>query len=273
MDLMKRLDQIEKAIRKSYTKEIDTAIILGTGLGSSFPDLDVDITLPYKEIEGFPHSTAPSHKGELILGTLEGKNVAIMSGRFHLYEGYSPKEIALPIYNFKRLGAKQLIITNAAGSLNPEYPAASVMMITDHFNLTGINPLIGDNIDELGDRFPDMSNAWDKDLQEKALAVAKNINEDIYKGIYGFVLGPSLETSAERRFLRSAGGDAVGMSTVMENIVANHCNLPCLGFSAITNKATGGEDQQEDTLEEILENALTAGKKITKIVQAYLALS
>ncbi len=272
MDILQRLDKIENSIRKHYTKNIDTALILGTGLGDAFADMEVEAVLAYKDIEGFPHSTAPSHKGELVLGRLQGHNIALMNGRFHLYEGWSPKDIALPIYALKKLGSKQLIITNAAGSLNPEYDEASVMIIKDHINFQGVNPLVGDNIDEIGDRFPDMSNPWDKDLQEKALIAASQINEKVNTGIYAATLGPVLETSAERRFFRMAGCDAVGMSTVMENIAANHCSLPCLGLSAITNKATGGEDQQEDTLEDILQNALVAGQKISRIVNAFLKI-
>jgi purine-nucleoside phosphorylase len=193
-----------------------------------------------------------------------------MQGRVHLYEGRSAAAVALPVYLLKALGALRLVVTNAAGALNPEFAPGDVMLIEDHLNFTGHNPLTGPNDDALGLRFPDMSRAYDPDLRERALAVAKARKIPLRRGIYAGIAGPSLETSAERRWLRSTGADAVGMSTVLEVIAARHAGLATLGLSAITNSATGGSDQQPDSIEEVLENAGVAGATISRLLDRLL---
>ena len=193
-----------------------------------------------------------------------------MQGRLHLYEGWSPQEIAFPIRLAKVLGATKLLVTNAAGSLNPAFDPSDVMMITDHMNFTGHNPLIGPHDDALGVRFPDMSNAYDHIVQRHIRGAFKRNNIAMQEGIYAGITGPSLETSAERRYLRQLGGDAVGMSTVMEVIVAKQCGFQVAGLSAISNKAHGGPDQQSDTIEEVLETAAIAGQKILTVLPALI---
>lgn len=246
---------------------IDTIIILGSGLS----DLSIQGTtlikkIPYQDIPGLTQSTAPSHAGELgVYQTLAGKFIAVCAGRHHLYEGYSAQQVCTLIYVLNQIGAHKLIITNAAGALNESYRPGEVMIINDHINFTGQNPLIGQD-DSFGMRFPDMSDAYNRALLSGASGIAQDNNIHVHHGIYAGVTGPSLETSAERRMLRTLGADAVGMSTVMEVIAAKHCGMSVIGLSAITNLALGNKDQQPDTIEEVLENAATAGVSIKKII-------
>lgn len=249
---------------------VDTAIILGSGLGGLADAVQNRINVPYAAITGFPTSTAPGHQGQLVFGQLHGCAVVLMQGRVHLYEGWQPQDIALAIYLLHRVGAKRLIVTNASGALNPAYAPGQVMAISDHLNFTGLNPLTGPNDDAIGVRFPDLSRAYDAALLALARQTATEINQPLHEGIYAGVAGPSLETSAERRFFRAAGADVVGMSTVLEVIAAAHVGLPVLGLSAICNAATGGPDQQPDTIEEVLENAAISGTKIMAILTALL---
>ncbi|MCG6115911.1 MAG: purine-nucleoside phosphorylase [Mesorhizobium sp.] len=246
---------------------VEIAMILGSGLGHLATAVEEPLVIPYGEIEGFPVSTAPGHKGQLVIGRLCGKRVAIMEGRLHLYEGWSPRDIALAVYLLGRLGARTLIVTNAAGGLNPDYGAGEVMLISDHLNFTGVNPLTGPNDDAIGLRFPDLSRAYDPDLLAKAHAAAQSAGIAVHEGIYIGLTGPSLETSAERRYFRSTGGDAVGMSTVTETIAAVHAGMKVIGISAITNAATGGPEQQPDTIEDVLANAAISGRKIDALLQ------
>jgi purine-nucleoside phosphorylase len=245
---------------------VEIGLILGSGLGALARGVEDAVVIPSSEIAGLPASTAPGHAGRLVTGRLAGRRVALMEGRLHLYEGWSAQEIALPVYLLKRLGALRLIVTNAAGALDPGLRPGEVMLIEDHLNFTGANPLTGRNDDRLGLRFPDMSRAYDPDLRARALAAAEACAVPLRRGIYAGIAGPSLETSAERRWLRAAGADAVGMSTVLEVIAANHAGLPVLGLSAITNAATGGPDQKPDTIEEVLENAARAGHAIAALL-------
>jgi len=242
------------------------ALVAGTGLGPILDDITPVARIPYDRITGFPRSTAPSHKGELILGHLHGCAVVAQSGRFHLYEGWSPEDIVLPVYVLRALGATHLVVTNAAGALNPDYRVGDAVLIADHLNFIGAHPLKGPNDDRLGVRFPDMSNVYDRALRQAARAAATTRATPLHEGIYAAVHGPEFETSAERRFLRLAGGDLVGMSTVLEVIAAAHAGMATLGFSAVTNVATGGPGQQPDTLEEVLANAGAGGDKIRRIV-------
>lgn len=243
------------------------ALVTGTGLGPLLSKIDVCARIPYGDIPGFPRSTAPGHKGEFVLGHLGGQPVIAQNGRFHLYEGWSPADIVLPVYIMRALGAQNYVVTNAAGGLNPAFKVAEPVLISDQLNFTGHTPLSGPNDDDLGPRFPDMSRAFCPDLRAAVLAKDPNLQTGIYAGIKG----PEFETSAERRFLAMAGGDLVGMSTVQEVIAANHVGLRVLGFSVVTNSATGGPDQQPDTIEEVLEMAAIGAGKVQKILMTLLA--
>lgn len=250
---------------------VDTALILGSGLGGLADTVEGRVTVPYGQIAGFPVSTAPGHQGQLVFGRLFGRDVVMMQGRVHLYEGWQPQDIALAVYLLARLGARRLIVTNAAGALNPAYGPGEVMAIADHLNFTGLNPLTGPNDEAIGVRFPDLSRAYAPDLLALARTAAAQSAVKLHEGIYAGVAGPSLETSAERRFFRAAGADAVGMSTVLEVIAAAHVGLPVLGLSAITNSATGGPDQQPDTIEDVLAHAAISGTKIMAILARLMA--
>jgi purine-nucleoside phosphorylase len=265
-----RLDAAHASIAARVGAPCDTAIVLGSGLGH-LADAVVNPTfIPYGEIAGFPVSTAPGHKGQLVIGDLFGRRTVLMQGRVHLYEGWAPQDVAQVIYLLGRLDPKQLIVTNAAGALNPDYRPGDVMLIEDHLNFTGLNPLTGPNDEAIGVRFPDLSRAYDPGLRGVTSKAADAARVSLRKGIYVGVAGPSLETSAERRYYRAAGADAVGMSTVLEVIAAAHIRLPVIGLSAITNEATGGPDQQPDTIEEVLANAAIAGKKIGAVLAKLL---
>jgi purine-nucleoside phosphorylase len=245
------------------------AVVLGSGLGGIADTIQEPVVVKYSEIPGFPVSTAPGHKGELIFGKIYGKDVVAMNGRFHYYEGYSMKEVTFPIRVFQLLGVKYLFITNAAGGLNPEFDVGVPMIITDHINFMGDNPLIGPNVEEWGPRFPDMSEPYSKELSKLAYEIAKEEGIKIYEGVYVAVAGPNFETPAELRMLRHFGADAVGMSTVPEVIVANHGGIKVLGISAITDRAVP-DDLKPLTAEEVLEIAEKTGQKIAKIISKVL---
>lgn len=270
----KQID-IEAAIasvkqQTSIDCSVDVALVLGSGLGSLVDTFKVTEKISYENINGFAHSTAPSHQGNLILASFEGLKVAVFQGRFHMYEAWSPKHASLPVALSHGLGAKQIIITNAVGALNPDFEAGEIMSVTDHINLTGCSPLIGINDDSIGPRFPDMSQAYDQSLRAIADEVFNQQSIKLHQGIYVGVMGPELETSAQRRYLRQIGGDAVGMSLVMETIAANHCGLKVLALSAITNSATGAADQQVDTIEEVLATAEVCAQKLAQTLPLIL---
>jgi purine-nucleoside phosphorylase len=265
-----RLERAHASIRDRVGASCDLAIMLGSGLGQLADAVTDTTAIPYAEIDGFPVSTAPGHKGQLVIGTLFSRRVVIMQGRLHLYEGWAPRDIALAVYLLQRLGAGVLMVTNASGGLNPDFGAGDVMLIEDHLNFTGTSPLIGPNDDAIGLRFPDQSRLYDPDLRRLAIDAAARAKTAIRRGIYCGVNGPELETSAERRFFRSAGGDAVGMSTVMEVIAANHAGMKVLGLSAVANAATGGPDQQPDTIESVFAAAAICGEKIAAILKELL---
>ena len=246
------------------------AIILGSGLGGLADDVAVEAVFPYADLPDFPVSTVAGHAGQLVLGTLAGKNVVVMQGRFHYSEGYPMAQIVLPVRVMQALGAEILLVTNAAGGLNPDFDPGDVMLITDHINMMGDNPLRGPNLDELGPRFPDMTNAYDPALRKLALRVAAAKNIPLRQGTYTAWAGPTFETKAERRFLRLIGGDAVGMSTVPEVIAANHAGMRVLGMSAITNKATGSADQQPDDHQHVLAMAKVAGEKLVRLLRSII---
>ena len=263
---LEKIAQAKKMIQEHIPDPVEVLMILGTGLGGIVDQMDLDHALNYKDISGFPVSTAPSHAGRLVFGQFGGQRVAIMQGRLHLYEGWSARDIAFPLRVANALGVRKLVVTNAAGSLNAAFDPGDVMMITDHMNFTGHNPLIGPHDDTFGLRFPDMSDAYDSVVQKHIRQAFDKNALPLREGIYAGITGPSLETSAERRFLRQSGGDAVGMSTVMEVIAAKQCGFQVAGLSAISNKADGGPDQQPDTIEEVLEIAALAGSKILKVL-------
>ena len=265
-DELEKIAQAKKMIQEHIPDPVEVLMILGTGLGGIVDQMDLDHALHYKGIPGFPVSTAPSHAGRLVFGQFGGQHVAIMQGRLHLYEGWSARDIAFPLRVANALGVRKLVVTNAAGSLNAAFDPGDVMMITDHMNFTGHNPLIGPHDDTFGLRFPDMSDAYDSVVQKHIRQAFDKNALPLREGIYAGITGPSLETSAERRFLRQSGGDAVGMSTVMEVIAAKQCGFQVAGLSAISNKADGGPDQQPDTIEEVLEIAALAGSKILKVL-------
>jgi len=265
-----RLNAARASIADRMGAPCETAIVLGTGLGQLADAVSDPVFIPYAEIAGFPVSSAPSHKGRLVIGDLFGRRTVMMQGRVHLYEGWSARDIALAIYLLKAFGPKRLVITNAAGGLNPAFEAGSVMLIDDHVNLTGQSPLIGPNDDEIGLRFPDMTRAYDPALREQAVAAAAAAGVKLNRGIYLGLTGPALETSAERRYFRTTGADALGMSTVIETIAAVHAGLPVLGFSAITNPATGAPGEAPDTIEGVIANAEISGRKIEAILTKLL---
>lgn len=218
-------------------------LILGSGLGVLADHIEGAASIPYKEIPYFPQSTVEGHAGELLIGTLNGASVVLMKGRFHMYEGYGPEMTAFPVRVMKELGVKTLLVTNAAGGINTSYQPGDLMLISDHINLTGTSPLTGHNDNELGPRFPDMSQAYSRKLRELARKTAEQKQIPLQEGVYVGLLGPSYETPAEIRMLRTLGGDAVGMSTVSEVIVARHAGLEVLGISCISNMASGILDQ------------------------------
>lgn len=263
------IQEAAAAIRSRWDKKPDVGIVLGSGLGALAERIDADVAIPYEEIPYFARSTVESHAGKLILGTLEGKRVVAMQGRFHYYEGFTPKQIVFPIRVMKALGVEMLIVSNACGGLNPQFRPGDVMFIEDHINLLGMNPLIGPNDDRLGPRFPDMLEPYSHELIEKARKAALENGIHTYTGVYVAVAGPNFETRAEYRFLRGIGADVVGMSTVPEVIVAVHSGMKVLGISIITDM--GLPDSLEPTSHEVIvANANKAEAKMTAIVAGFL---
>jgi purine-nucleoside phosphorylase len=226
-------------------------LVLGSGLGGFADEFSEAMRIPYANIPSFPRSTAIGHAGQMVLGKVGDVAVAAMQGRVHLYEGYAPQEVAFPIRVFGRMGIRALILTNAAGGINLEYKQGALVVITDHINLQGHNPLVGPNDDRFGPRFPDMTQAYWKPYREIALRAARNLGKTLYQGVYAGLLGPSYETPAEIRYLRTIGADLVGMSTIPEVIVARHMGLKVLAISCVTNMAAGISDEvlnHEDVL-------------------------
>src|SRR5437016_13524182 len=265
-------EQIEAAvafIRRAWKGTPHAGIILGTGLGSLVTHIQEEASLEYEEIPHFPTSTAISHRGRLVCGKLAGLPVVAMEGRFHMYEGYPLNQITLPVRVMKALGAKLLVVSNACGGMNPYYKCGDIMLIDDHINLLGDNPLIGINDDRLGPRFPDMCEPYDHQLIDRALEVARRENIVAHRGVFVAVPGPNLETRAEYRFLRMIGADVVGMSTVPEVIVAVHAGLKTIGFSIITDMCLP-DALEPAVLEEIIAVANTAEKKLRVLVLGVL---
>ncbi|WP_022764630.1 purine-nucleoside phosphorylase [Butyrivibrio sp. XPD2006] len=260
-----KLLKCKEAVRKVTDFEPDVALVLGSGLGGFAENIKIETEIPYSDIPGFPVSTVPGHAGKFIFGYLGDKKIVCMKGRIHFYEGYNISDVVLPARLMKMLGAKILFLTNAAGGLGEGFGAGDLMLITDHISIFAPNPLIGPNLDELGPRFPDMSNVYKKDLQDVIRAVAKENGIDLKEGVYCQCTGPSFESPAEIKMLAKLGVSAVGMSTVNEAIAANHMGMRICGVSCISNLAAGisGEPLSH---EEVQEAADKAAPLFTKLV-------
>jgi purine-nucleoside phosphorylase len=263
------VDAAARVVRDRWAGRPTVGIILGTGLGALAEEIDAEATIPYLDLPHFPHSTVESHKGQLVCGTLAGRSVVAMEGRFHLYEGYTPAQVTFPIRVMKELGCRYLIVSNAAGGMNPLFARGDLVVIDDHINLMGVNPLVGPNDDRLGPRFPDLIEPYDRALQDLALKAALEANVVAHRGVYVGVVGPNLETRAEYRMLRAAGADVVGMSTVPEVLVAVHAGLRVLGFSIVTDLCLP-DALQPVRIEEILAVAREAEGKLRTIVRRVL---
>jgi purine-nucleoside phosphorylase len=254
------------AIRARSDVEPLVAVILGTGLGGLAEEVQVDTSIPYGEIPHFPLPTVESHQGRLLLGTLGGTPMVAMQGRFHRYEGYSLKEVTFPVRVMRLLGARFLVVSGASGGMNPLWAPGELVLLDDHINLLGDNPLLGPNLDELGPRFPDMSEPYDRELQELAMGIALARGIRLHRGVYAAVPGPNLETRAEYRMLRAMGADVVGMSTVPEVIVARHMDMRVLGISIITDSCLPDALEPAD-VGRIIQTAMKAEPSLTALVR------
>ena len=264
-DPMHRIREAVGAVRARSSTEPRVGIVLGTGLGALADEIDVDRAVPYEEIPGFPVPTVESHSGRLVLGTLGGTPVAAMQGRFHRYEGYSLEEVTFPIRVLKGLGAETLVVSNVSGGMNPLWSAGELVLIDDHINLLGDSPLVGENFEELGPRFPDMSEPYDRALQAAAREAALALGIRLNRGVYVAVPGPQLETRAEYRMLRALGADVVGMSTVPEVIVARHMGMRVLGLSIITDECFPDALEVADVAK-IIAAARAAEPQLTRLI-------
>ncbi|MCG8587179.1 MAG: purine-nucleoside phosphorylase [Pirellulales bacterium] len=271
--MLELANQIEEAvafIRKEWKGSPCVGVILGTGLGSVAEQIEAEASIEYESIPHFPHSTAISHAGNLVCGTLAGVPIVAMEGRFHAYEGYTHQQITFPVRIMKALGCELLIASNACGGLNPQYRSGDIMVIDDHINLLNGNPLVGVNDDNLGPRFPDMIAPYDATLVEQCLEIARRENFAAHRGVYVAVTGPNLETRAEYRFLRTIGADVVGMSTVPEVIVAVHAGMRCLGLSVVTDMCLPDALEPVD-IDKILAIAGQAEPNLRALVMGVLA--
>lgn len=261
-----RLDALVAAVRSRTDLVPRVGMVLGSGLGSLAQDLDAPVSIPFEELPGWPVATAPGHAGRLLLGRLEGVPVVVLQGRFHLYEGNDAGLVVQPVLLFRRLGAEIVILTNAAGGVNPAYGPGTLMVITDHLNLTGRTPLLGANADGIGPRFPDMTDVWSPRLRAGLHAAAGDEGVTLEDGVYAGLLGPSYETPAEVRMLRGLGADSVGMSTVLEAIAARWAGLEVCGVSLVTN-AGAGYSGQPLTHEEVLAAGAEAGPRLARVLR------
>lgn len=268
--LLKQIDEAVSFLKKKYPHTPQVGIVLGSGLGNFIEEIEVEKEVSYENIPHFPVSTVQGHKGKLIFGKLSGKKVVAMAGRFHFYEGYSAQEVVFPIRVMKFLGIETLLLSNAAGGVNTSFKVGDIMIINDHISLNIHNPLIGKNTPELGPRFPDMSEPYKRDLIKIAKDIAVKNNFDIKEGVYFAVTGPTFETRAEYKMIHVMGGDAVGMSTAQECIVANHMGLPVFAISVITDIGIR-EDHNIITHEEVLEAARHAEPKLAVIFKELIA--
>ena len=266
LDLYDKIQDACAAIRDKFSETPRVAIILGTGLGNIVSEIEVEASIEYGEIPHFPTSTTLSHRGRLVCGRMAGVPVVAMEGRFHMYEGYSLKQITLPVRVFQALGAELLVVSNACGGLNPYFQAGDIMVIEDHINLLGDNPLIGINDDRLGPRFPDMCEPYDQQWIDRTIKIGRDLGLGVHKGVFVAVAGPNLETRAEYRFLRMIGADVVGMSTVPETIVAVHSGLKTIGLSVVTDMCLP-DALQPANVEEIIATAGRAAPDLIAIVR------
>lgn len=269
----KLIEQASLFLKEKYSKKPKIGLILGSGLGVLADEIENPLKIQYKDIPNFPISTVEGHAGQLVFGKLSGKDVVAMQGRFHYYEGYSFDQVTFPVRVMNELGVEVLVVTNAAGGVNKDYEPGDLMIISDHINNMGSNPLIGPNDSRFGARFPDMSEAYNKELRSQAKEIASQLNIKIQEGVYVGNTGPTYETPAEVRMIRTLGGDAVGMSTVPEVIIARHAGLKVLGISCISNMASGildqplTHDEVIETTEKVRADFLTFVKEIVKNIQ------
>ena len=261
--------QTRKFLEERIRAKPSVAVVLGSGLGGFADELSDSLEISYADIPGWPRSTAVGHAGKLVFGRLDGVHTAVLSGRAHLYEGYSPARVTYAMRMMKLLGVESVVLTNAAGGINLEYGQGALVAITDHINLQGINPLAGANEDDFGPRFPDMSEAYSSQYREVALDTAAELGIDLHQGVYAAMLGPSYETPAEIRFLRTIGADLVGMSTVAETIVCNHMGVKVLAISCVTNMAAGILPQKINH-EEVLETGRQVRGKFVRLLKAVI---
>ncbi len=268
--MLKKIQEAVNYIKTYVSNEPQIGIILGTGLGGMVNHIDIDVSIDYTDIPNFPEATVESHSGRLIFGTLGGKYVVVMSGRFHHYEGYSLQEVTYPVRVMKMLGIHTLLVSNACGGINPSFKPASLMIIDDHINMLPGNPLVGKNNSKLGPRFVDMSAPYDAGLIKKMESISKKINIEINKGVYVAWIGPSLETRAEYRFIKIMGADVVGMSTVPEVIVANHMGLKVAAISVVTDLCDP-DNLKPIVIEEILHNAAKAEKDLIRLFKELIS--
>lgn len=271
MDLtIKQLTETVSFLKNEYPQTPEIGIVLGSGLGNFIAEIQAEKVVDYDSIPNFPVSTVEGHHGKLIFGTLNGKKVVAMAGRFHYYEGYNPNEVVFPIRVMKLLGIQSLIITNASGGVNPSFNVGDLMIITDHISFLAINPLLGKNPTALGPRFPDMSEPYNKQFIQTAKQIASRLKINIKEGVYFGVTGPTFETRAEYKTIHIMGGDAVGMSTVQEVIVANHMNLPVFAVSVITDIGIR-EEENIISHDDVLHAAKSAEPKMTELIKEMVA--
>jgi purine-nucleoside phosphorylase len=265
-EFRKLIDETITFLREKTDAEPQIGIILGSGLGALVKDIDINLEIPYEKIPNFPVSTVEFHAGKLIFGKLGNKSIVAMQGRFHMYEGYTMKQITFPVRVMKFLGVNTLIVSNACGGINADMKPGSIMLMKDHINLLGDNPLIGKNDDSLGPRFPDMSEPYSRDLIRLAEQIAAEENLKVKKGVYVALTGPCLETAAEYKFLRTIGADVVGMSTIPEDIVAVHMGMKVLGLSVVTD-ACVPEELKPANIPEIIRIAKETEPKLTLLIR------
>jgi purine-nucleoside phosphorylase len=268
--MLEKIKESAAFIQSKTTVQPSIGIILGTGLGGLVKEINVIDTISYEEIPNFPVSTVESHSGKLIFGELGGKKVVAMQGRFHYYEGYSLQQVTFPVRVMKLLGIERLFVSNASGGVNPDFEVGEIMIQDDHINLFPGNPLIGKNIDELGPRFPDMSDAYDPAMIDLAKNIANENNIKVSVGTYAGLTGPTLETPAEYRYVRNIGADAVGMSTVPEVIAARHMEIPCFAISIITDLGVPGKIQKV-SVQDVIEVASRQEPKMTLIMRELIS--
>jgi purine-nucleoside phosphorylase len=268
--MLKKIIETVEYIHEKVPTQPEIGIVLGTGLGGLTTEIDIKYSIDYADIPNFAISTVESHSGKLLFGELGGKQVVAMQGRFHYYEGYSMQEVTFPIRVMKMLGIKKLFLSNASGGVNPAFDVGEIMIINDHIDLFPSHPLIGPNVDELGNRFPDMSQAYDKNMVQIALDIAAEKNIKVSQGIYAGLTGPTLETPAEYKYIRIIGADAVGMSTIPEVIVARHMDIPCFAISIITDLGVEGKIE-EVTVEKVIAVAREKEPFLTEIMKEMIS--